>query len=331
MRILVLGGTRFLGRHFVDVVLANGHDVTLFHRGQSGADLFPEQTHILGDRDGDLNNLGDDSWDAVVDMCGYVPRIVRASAEYLRSRVKRYMFISSISVYKDEATPGIDETGEVATIEDESIEEITGETYGALKALCEQAVQDIYGKDRCTIVRPGLIVGPHDPSGRFTYWPTRIAAGGEVLAPGKPEQPVQFIDVRDLVLWMLHLVEQSVSGVFNATGPDYELTMGPFLDSCVKVTESNTQFTWVDETFLLKNEVGAYMEMPLWVPEEALGMQAANCNRAFATGMTVRPVEETIRETREWDQSRSDEEKATDPAGMEADRERSLLRVWNER
>src|SRR5262245_53013995 len=195
MKILIIGGTRFLGRHLVDAALARGHEVTLFNRGKSNPDLFLTIETILGDREHDLNKLTQvgREWDAVIDTSGYVPRIVRLSAQSLERSVKRYVFISSISVYADFKKIGIDENDPVGKIEDESFEEITGESYGPLKALCEKAVQEIY-KDRALVIRPGLIVGPNDSTDRFTYWPVRVARGGDVLAPEKPDAPIQVVD-----------------------------------------------------------------------------------------------------------------------------------------
>jgi len=198
MRTLIIGGTRFLGRHLVEAALDHRHEVTLFNRGKSNPDIFPQLETILGDREKDVNKLQDRIWDAVIDVAGYVPRIVRLSAEVLEPNVRRYVFISTISVYADFKKAGIDESYPVGKLEDETVEEITGETYGPLKVLCERAVQDIYG-ERALIVRPGLIVGPHDPTDRFTYWPVRVARGGDVLAPQKPEVATQIIDVREPV------------------------------------------------------------------------------------------------------------------------------------
>jgi 2'-hydroxyisoflavone reductase len=231
MRILIIGGTRFLGRHLADAALARNHEVTLFNRGKSNPDLFPELETILGDRETEVNKLqqADRHWDTVIDVAGYLPRIVRLSAEVLKSNVGRYVYISSISVYSNFSKVGINESDPVGKIDDEAPEEITEETYGPLKALCERAVQDIYS-ERALIIRPGLIVGPHDPTDRFTYWPVRVARGGEVLAPQRPEAPIQIIDVRDLSDFVVKLIEENASGIYNATGPDYELTIGKLLD-----------------------------------------------------------------------------------------------------
>ncbi|HEY3475628.1 MAG TPA: NAD-dependent epimerase/dehydratase family protein, partial [Anaerolineales bacterium] len=230
MRILIIGGTHFLGRQLVESALARSHDVTLFNRGKSNPGLFPQLETIIGDREKDVEKLKDRIWDAVIDTSGYFPRIVRLSAEVLEPTVSRYVFISSISVYDNFSKVGINEMDPVGKIENETVEEITGETYGPLKALCEQTVQDIFGLDRTLIVRPGLIVGPHDPTDRFTYWPVRVARGGDVLAPEKPEAAIQIIDVRDLSDFIIKLIQDNAFGVYNATGPDYELTLGRLLE-----------------------------------------------------------------------------------------------------
>ncbi len=238
VRILVLGGTLFLGRAVVEAALARGHEPTLFNRGLTRPELFPGVARLVGDRDGALQSLQGGTWDAVIDTSGYVPRVVRASAELLQPRVGRYIFVSSISAYADLSRRGVAEDAPLAKLGKET--EDRDEAYGALKALCERAVQDIYG-ERATIVRPGLIVGPWDFTGRFTYWPVRIAAGGDVLAPEPRDAPVQVIDVRDLADWMVQLVEEDRGGVFNATGPEQSLTLELLLESCRTVTRSNAR------------------------------------------------------------------------------------------
>ncbi len=220
MKILIIGGTRFLGRHLVNSARSRGHSVTLFNRGQSNPNLFMQVDKIQGDREKDLDQLTG-HWDAVIDTCGYFPRIVKMSAEALKDKVENYVFISSISVYSDFSKIGINESDAVGKIEDETVESMEGGAYGPLKALCEKAVQDVFSI-RSLIIRPGLIVGPHDPTDRFTYWPVRVARGGDILAPDRPEALTQIIDVRDLSDFIIELVQQNVSGVFNATGPDHE-------------------------------------------------------------------------------------------------------------
>src|SRR5690606_2480891 len=254
MKLLIIGGTRFVGRALVDSALARGHEVTLFNRGQSNPGLYPQVETIVGDRTGDLSALSSRSWDAVIDTCGYVPRIVRNMAETLSGNVGHYTFISSISVYRDFTQAGIDEAYPVGTVEDETVEEITGETYGPLKALCEQAVAEVF-PGRALNIRPGLIVGPHDGSDRFNYWPYRVARGGEVLAPGNPDASAQIIDVRDLGDWTLDMAERQATGVYNATGPEQPFTISHVLESCREVTNSDATFTWVSDEFLVEQGV----------------------------------------------------------------------------
>ncbi|MFZ0544031.1 MAG: NAD-dependent epimerase/dehydratase family protein, partial [Candidatus Promineifilaceae bacterium] len=242
MKLLILGGTVFLGRHIVDVALQRGHEVTLFNRGQHNADLYPDVEKLRGNRDGDLAALKGRTWDAVVDTCGYFPRIVRDSAELLADAVEHYTFISSISVYADNVRPGIDENYPVAQLEDESVEEVTGGTYGGLKALCEQAAESAM-PGRVLNVRSGLIVGPNDPTDRFTYWVCRVAQGGEVLAPVEPEVAVQVIDVRDQAQWILDMAEARQAGVYNVTGPDYTLTFGELFRTTQQVSSSDAALT----------------------------------------------------------------------------------------
>ena len=326
MRILIIGGTRFVGRHLVEAALERGHDVTLFNRGRTNADLFPQLETILGDREKDINKLAQAGriWDAAIDVAGYVPRIVRLSAEVLKENVSRYVFISTISVYGDFQKISMDESDPVAKIQDETTEEITGETYGPLKALCEQTVRDIYG-ERSLIVRPGLVVGPHDPTDRFTYWPVRVARGGDVLAPQKPEAPIQIIDGRDLAAFTIKLIEANASGIYNATGPDYELTIGRLLELSKQVSGSDANFKWASVEFLSEHKVEAWSDMPTWVPdnEENAGFARLDLSKAIDAGLTFRPLEETVRDTLEWAQTRPADHQWK--AGLTAERERELL------
>lgn len=323
MRLLIIGGTVFLGRHIVEAALARGHEVTLFNRGQHNPELFPQAEKLRGDRDGNLSALEGRTWDAVIDTSGYVPRVVRQSAELLADRVGQYTFISTLSVYPDDVPPNTAENGPLVSMEDETVEEITGETYGPLKVLCERAVQEAL-TDRALIIRPGLIVGPNDPTDRFTYWPVRVARGGKVLAPGRPEREVQFIDVRDLAEWIIRLVESGTTGVFNANGPDRPLSMEGLLTACREASGSDAEFVWVSEGFLQANEVGAWMEMPLWIPEEdAPGFFKFDVSKAIASGLTFRPVIETCRDTVAWEQTRPADHQWR--AGMDPKKEQELL------
>ena len=314
MKLLVLGGTRFLGRHLVEAALARGHELTLFNRGQTNPDLFPEAEHLHGNRDGQLGALEGRSWDACVDTCGYFPRIVRASAEALADSVEHYTFISTISVYADLRTPP-SESSPLGTLEDETVEDFGPEfeNYGPLKALCERAVQDVFG-DRALIIRPGFIVGPHDPTDRFTYWAVRAVGDERVLAPAPPEQPLQFVDVRDLADWMLRLIEERRSGVFNATNegvPFRELLAG-------------TDVAWVSQEFLAEHEIGEE-EFPLWSPDpQFAAIHEADVSAAIGAGLRFRPVDQTVRDTAEW--RRGNEDKLA--TGISEEREAELIEAW---
>ena len=331
MDILVLGGTRFLGRAFAEQALVRDHRLTLFNRGESNPGLFPQAEHIRGDRDGGLDPLRRRSFDAVLDTSGYVPRVVRESAELLAGRTGRYAFVSSISVYAEEATPGQDESAPVATLADPSVEEVTGEKYGALKALCEQEVLRAHG-ERALIIRPGLIVGPNDASDRFTYWVDRVARGGDVLAPDGPDYRTQFIDVRDLAAWTLGLLERdpAPAAVFNATGPEQPARLGDLLETCRRVSGSDAAFVWAAEAFLLEHGVQPWTELPLWIPgAEGVGGNAFDVSKALAAGLTFRPLEETVADTLAWARSRPADHRFR--AGLPAGREAEILRAWRAR
>ena len=327
MKLLIIGGTRFLGRALVDEALAAGHEITLFNRGQSNPGLYPDVEQIHGNRDGELDLLGGRRWEAVIDTCGYVPRLVRASAEYLVDAVDHYTFISSLSVYAEPLPAQLDESGQIGTIADETTEEINGETYGPLKTLCELAATRAMN-GRALNVRAGLIVGPHDQSDRFTYWPARVARGGEVLAPASPEYGVQFIDVRDLARWIISATDERLTGPYNVTGPDRPLPLGLLLDACRAVSGSNVRFTWVDEVFLTAHDVAPFTELPLWVPAEFGGFNAFAIDKALAAGLTFRPFSETVRDTLEWASQRPAD--YTWRNGLSAEREATLLTEWHQ-
>lgn len=333
MKLLVLGGTRFLGRHVVELATLRGHDVTMFNRGQTNPELFPSVEALHGDRDGDLAALVGRQWDAVIDVCGYVPRVVAQSVAILREHVPHYTFISSISVYPNFPELGMDESYPVDVLPDDALDsEDIGKYYGALKALCEKEVEEAYGVN-ALIVRPGLIVGPHDPTDRFTYWPHRFSDGGSVLVPGERTRTIQFIDARDLALWTLDMVERKQSGVYNATGPLHHFTMENLVDVCTDVVRedgTSAQAVWVDEAFLKEHQVGAWVELPLWIPEEANwpGFGDVSIEKAKANGLTCRSVEETVRDTLAWSKSRSEFQWK---AGLSRERETELLKAWAER
>lgn len=349
MRILVIGGTKFLGRHIVEAARVRGHEVTMFNRGLLAPDLFPDIARLPGDRDGDLSALRGRRWEAVVDTCGYFPTSVRRMAEALGGAVEHYTFISSISVYEEFREPDLDERIPVREMTDEQVRtaETTarlsqeqypakslGELYGPLKARCERAAAEAL-PGRVLNVRAGLIVGPHDYSDRFTYWVRRVARGGEVLAPDIGARQVQLIDVRDLAEWIVRMAEARTQGTFNATGPDYPLSFGRLLEECRETCASDARFTWVSERFLVDEGVGPWGEMPLWVPdlsEEDAAMRyflAVNCARARAAGLRFRPLAETIRDTLAWDRTRRPDEPLA--AGLNEAREAELLRHWHAR
>ncbi|WNG33038.1 SDR family oxidoreductase [Archangium violaceum] len=334
-RILILGGTGFLGPQLVEAARARGHTVTLFNRGKTRPHLFPDVEKLHGDRDpknGEgLKALEGRSWDAVIDTSGYVPRIVRASAELLAPNVGHYVFISTISVYKELPRPGMDEDAPLATVDDPTNENVR-DNYGALKALCEKAAEAVF-PGRTTNIRPGLIVGPDDPTQRFSYWPVRVARGGEVLAPGDGSDPVQFIDVRDLAEWTLLTVENRDVGIFNATGPDKPLSMKGLLEACKQASQSDATFTWADAAFLETQNVAAWTDMPVWVTPggELAGMSAVSNARAMARGLKFRPTVDTARDTLAWFNGLPPERQAElqKRAGLTPEREREVLAAWH--
>ena len=318
MKLLVLGGTVFLGRHVVDAALADGHEMTIFTRGRTNPDLFPEAERLQGDRDGDLGALAGRSWDGVVDTSGYVPRVVRQSAELLQDALGRYVFVSSISVYADPSLP-LEEASPVAELADPASEDVQAD-YGALKAACETVVDEVFG-ERGANVRAGLIVGPYDPTERFTYWPRRLAEGGDVLAPGDPAAPSQFVDARDLAAWLVRLAEHGPGGVFNATGPAEPFTLGALLDEANDAVGAGARLVWTDEQRLLDAEVQPWMELPLWLPgDEHRGMLRADNRRAIAAGLRFRPVRETVLDTLAWSRE-AGEQRPT----LTREKERELL------
>jgi 2'-hydroxyisoflavone reductase len=327
MKILVLGGTAFLGRHLVEAAMGRGHEVTLFNRGRSNPDLFPEAERVTGDRDGGLEPLRGRRWDAVVDTSGYVPRVVRQSAELL-SGSGVYAFVSTGSVYPLQSVDR-SETGPLERLEDPGTEEVMAH-YGGLKALCEEVVTEVFG-ERALIARSGLIVGPFDPTGRFTYWAVRLGRGGEVLAPGDPERHVQFIDARDQADWILDMAEAGRGGTFNVAGPAEPLPFAELL------SRHPGPVTWVPDQFLLDEGVQAYTEMPLWVPA-SIGRLNMPIDWALAAGLRHRDLDETIRDTRAWAETQGDSASQVDaggrvrrPTAMTPEREAELLERWRAR
>ncbi|MDQ3707359.1 MAG: SDR family oxidoreductase [Chloroflexota bacterium] len=325
-KLLIIGGTRFLGYFVTQTALERGHEVTLFNRGKSAPEAYPQVEHIRGDRDADIDLLAGRQWDSVVDTSGYFPRIVGKSAQLLAGSVPHYVFVSSISAYAEPLLGGADEDAPRQTLEDPTVEEVRGDTYGGLKALCEQVVREAY-PGGALVVRPTLIVGPRDPTDRFSYWVRRIAQGGEVLAPAEPDRPVQLIDARDLAAWIVSMAENQATGVFNGAGPATPLTMGEFLETARKALDSDARFTWVDERFLLERDVAPWMELPVWVPEEIIALHRVRNDRALAAGLSIRPLEDTVRATHQWMQENPEQ---SQPQGtLTPEREQELLREWH--
>jgi 2'-hydroxyisoflavone reductase len=323
----------FLGRVLVEAALQNGHEITLFNRGQTHPELFPEVTRLRGDRRaGDLKALKGYTWDVVIDTSGYEPGVVSATARLLAGATRLYVFISTISVYAALPEKGMDEVAPLAQLPpgtDPNVR-VTMETYGAQKVLCEQAAESALPGQVLTI-RPGLIVGPYDPSDRFTYWPWRAAQGGQVLAPNRPEMEVQFIDVRDLSDWTLRMVEAQQTGIFNATGPLAPLPMGNLLETCRQVSGSDARFTWADERFLLENGAQPWSELPLWLSEsdpDNAGASAVSIQRALNAGLTFRPLTDTVQATLAWAALRPSDHVWR--AGLPREKEDRLLALYQQ-
>ncbi|HZN55949.1 MAG TPA: NAD-dependent epimerase/dehydratase family protein [Candidatus Polarisedimenticolaceae bacterium] len=328
-KILILGGTAFLGPQVVDAARARGHVLTLFNRGKTNPGLFPDVEKLRGDRDGDLKSLEGRSWDAVVDTSGFVPRLVTMSASLLAPNVKQYVFISTISVFAEGIKPQTAENGPLATMPDETSEDI-GKYYGALKAACERAAESAM-PGRAWNVRPGLIVGPGDKTDRFTYWPVRLAKGGEVLAPGDGTDPVQFVDVRDLGAWIVLGIERGLVGVYNAVGPETKLTMKGMLDGIKAGVGGDARLTWVPASFLEKKEVQPWTDLPVWVPSNdgQEGFTQIDCRKAIAAGLTFRPVAATAKDTLAWFRTLSQDRRGTLGKAISSDKEKELLAAWH--
>jgi 2'-hydroxyisoflavone reductase len=323
VKIVTIGGTRFSGRALTGLALERGHDVTVFHRG-TGDDPWPEAEHVHADRADGFSALAGRPFDAVIDLCGYVPRELRASSTAFAD-AGRYVFISSLSVHRDDVRPGATEDDDIHEPPFPDAEEITDESYGPLKVASEGVVRDAFG-DRATVVRPGLIAGPHDPTDRFTYWVRRVALGGEVLAPGPPDYDVQFIDARDLAAFVLLLVERGTAGTYSVVAPPVPIER--LLTACSDMSASDVQLTWVTRAFLEEEKVLPWDELPLWLPEFA-GFNSFDASRAVAAGLETRSVEATVSDTLAWDRER--EQTWPMKAGLSLDREAQLLADWHSR
>lgn len=327
LRVLILGGTGFIGPHFVTALRSAGHTLTLFNRGRRNPGLFPDIETLTGDRDGKIEALQNRDWDVVIDDSGYVPRVVDLTAQLLKGQVQHYIFVSSISAYADFSTPGIDEDSKLAVLEDPKVEKIDAATYGGLKVLCEQTVQRTYGQ-RSTVIRPTYIVGPGDTSDRFTYWPARVARGGEMLAPGQPSDPIQFIDVRDLADFMRICVEQRPSGAFNICNPPGAVTIGDLLAASKRISGSNASFVWASTEFLEQHGALESGEIPIWAAPQgdSAGFALVSSARAVARGLRFRPLQTTVTDTLDWHAKRPADQQQTLRAGLTPQREAELLK-----
>jgi 2'-hydroxyisoflavone reductase len=330
LKVLILGGTGFIGPHFVRVLGEGGHTVTLFNRGKRDPEAKQGVEQLLGDRNGDLKSLEGRDWDVVIDNSGYTPKQVKASTELLRPHAKQYIFISSVSAYADYKSHDIDEDYKLAELPagvDPGVFKI--DYYGALKVLAERVTQETFGKS-ATIIRPSYIAGPGDFTDRFTYWPFRVGQGGEMLVPGTPTDPFQFIDARDLADFVRVCVEKHVPGVYNLCNPLRSVTMGSLLDTSRKVTGADPKFTWAPRKFLEDNaiigEKAAGDYLPIWTPADGDDAGIALCNpgRAVKKGLRFRPLEVTVRETLEWQKSRPAEKQKL-RAGLTPEMEAELL------
>ena len=326
MRILMIGGTAFVGRHITEAALAAGHDVTLFHRGETGSALFPQATHLTGDRNSDLSALAEGSWDATVDVCAYFPRQVQSLAAALGGRGGRHVYISSVSAYSPDVPFGYDESAPLADVTEPDAQTVTNENYGGLKVACERLVTELYGPDT-TIIRPTYVIGPHDRTYRFTWWVDRIGRGGNVLAPGNPDDPIQLIDGRDMAAWIVGPLDQSVTGTFHAVNPEPTFTWRQMLTAIEsEVAPAGTELTWVPSDFLVAEGVSD-AELPLWPAGETEGADLMNASpaAAFATGLHPRPLRETIADLHAEVQAAASGKAGI---GTSAQREAELLTRW---
>jgi len=341
--ILVLGGTGLIGPPMVEYALVRGHNLTLFNRGKTNSHLFPDVERLKGDRNDDITSLekavaDGRRWDVVIDNTASLPRWVSESAGLLADAADLYLYTSSISAYADSSVPGADETAAVGQIsaEDEALvkttKDITGLNYGPLKARCEEEARAAF-PDKAVVVRPGLIVGPGDYSDRFSYWPIRIFSGGEVMAPGNPDDPVQFIDCRDLGEWYIRLVEAKAVGTYNGVGPRSPMNIAGMLYGIRAAVDNEISFTWVDAGFLEKHEVQPWMEMTVWVPPvgEYAGFSSSSIQRALDAGLSFRPLADTAKATMDYWNSLPEDRRAKPKAGLSTEKENKVLAAWHAR
>jgi 2'-hydroxyisoflavone reductase len=332
LKILILGGTGFLGPHTVNFAVANGHTVTLFNRGKTNPNLFTELEKIKGDRNtDDIKKLSGRKWDVVIDTSAYFPRSINLAMEVLKNNINQYLLVSTISVYADWSKVGMDESAAVGTIDDPTLEEITNTSYGPLKALCEQAAEK-HMPGKVTVIRPGLIVGPRDKTDRFTYWPARVKKGGKVLAPGDGSDFIQFIDVRDLSEWMVHCAEQTIVGVYNAQSNGSDITIKQLLDSCVKTINPKAELVWVPTSFLESQEVAPWQEMPTWIPAQGdyAGSGMMSSKKAYDKGLKQRNLDMIVKDCYQWFTTLPQERQAKLRAGISPEKETKVLLAWAE-
>lgn len=329
MRLLIIGGTRFVGRHIAEAALQRGHTVTVFHRGSTDSDVLPDAEHLLGDRDQELNRLAGRHWDATIDTCAYVPRQVRELADALRGRGGRHAFVSSVSVYAEPAPPDLDEDAALAGLDDPSTENVTDETYGGLKALCEQVITERYPEP--LVIRPTYVVGPHDHTHRFTYWVNRIADGGRVLAPDLPDYQIQVVDARDQGRWVIELLERGEAGTFHTVSPAPPFTFADMLDAIADaIAPAGTEIVPVDPQFLEEQGVDGN-DLPLWYPGTEAGDPGLSCDpsRAAARGFSPRPLAQSVREI--LDHERTSPTPNPDGVGWTRADEQQVLAAWDAR
>ena len=335
LRILILGGTGFIGPYQVRYALSRGHKVTTFNRGKTHPGELPKEVEqLIGDRNGKLDALKNRQWDVAIDNPTTLPAWVRDTAQVLKGNVDRYVLISTISVYADPPPSGLDEDSPLQKYDGpdaykETLEAMKAggyKTYGPLKALSEKEAEKWF-PGKTLIIRPGLIVGPRDETDRFTYWPARIGRGGEVLAPGTPNDPVQFIDARDLAEWTIRMVENCENGIYNATGPVKPLGIGGMLEEIKAALNSNATFTWLPYEFLKKHDVQPWSDMPVWAGDE-LGLARTKINRAIGKGLTFRPLADTTRDTLAWFKSLPRDRQSHLKAGLSPEREAEVLSAW---
>src|SRR6202171_4941629 len=338
LSILILGGTGFTGPFQVRYALERGHKITVFNRGKTHPGETPKEVEqLIGDRNGQLDALKNRKWDVVIDNPTMLPAWVRDAAQILKGNVERYVFISTISVFADTSKPGVDESAPLAKYTGTDPMKETRDTviaskfalYGPLKALSAQEAEKRFPK-QTLVHRPGLIVGPRDETDRFTYWPVRIDRGGEVLAPGDPNDPVQFIDARDLAEWTIRMVENRETGVYNATGPAEPLGIGGMLDGIKEAEKSNANFAWVDEEFLTQQKVEPWSDMPVWTGKDS-GMARTSISRALSKGLTFRPLADTARDTLAWFKSLPQDRQSKLRAGLTPEREAEVLAAWKKK